>query len=342
MKILLTVDPEIPVPPSYYGGIERIVDQLAHEYNQRGHSVVLVAHPDSTCIGATRRYSWHGKSSTSWDDIRRNTFQLWSICLLEKPDMIHSFSRLLYLYPLFMKNNPPIVQSYQRKITPHSVHYAGIIAGRQLQFTACATHLYRDMQHNNSRWHTVFNFTDTAYFTPKNVPSRKYLLFLGRLEPIKGVHDAIEVAQRCGMRLIIAGNIAKGKEEYYEKEIRPNLAAPFIEYVGPVNNAQKRDLLRDACALLFPIHWEEPFGIVMAESLACGTPVLAYPRGSVPEVLENGKTGFLCASVEEMATKVRQIGYLDRNICRQVAEERFSGTVAAQQYLRLFEAMLYA
>lgn len=336
MKILLTVDPNIPVPPIYYGGIERIVDLLAREYSSLGHNVILAAHSESTCTGAIRRYGWKGKSASSWRDTYKNTFNLRHIYQKENPDIIHSFSRLLYLYPLFLKRHPLIVQTYQRRITPFSVRYASLLAGRQLHFTACATHLYRGMESTQSSWHTVFNFTDTSYFTPAKSPKQDYLLFLGRLEPIKGVHDAIEVAQRSGMRLIIAGNIPVGKEEYFQNEIKPKLNT-HIQYVGAVNDIQKLDLLRHAAALVFPIHWEEPFGIVMAESLACGTPVLAYPRGSVTEVLKEGETGFLCKSVEEMTKKVVKIDILDRNICRRDAEERFSATVVAQQYLRLFE-----
>jgi len=338
VKILLTVDPEIPVPPIHYGGIERIVDGLAGEYARQGHKVVLVAHPDSACV-VSRLYSWEGGSSVGWRNICTNAFQLAQIYRNEKPDIVHSFSRLLYLYPLFAGARATIVQSYQRKVSPHSTRLASIFGGCRLRFTACAAHLFKSLP-NQQKWSAIYNFTDTNYFTPDPSSVKEYLLFLGRIQDIKGAREAIDVALKTGERIIIAGNVPVEHQNYFQEKVQPLIDDKQVIYVGPVNDEAKRTLLRNAKAFLFPIKWEEPFGIVLAESLACGAPVLAFNRGSVPEVIADGCNGFVCDTVEGMADKVRQIHQIDRISCRASASERFSAEVIARQYLSLFKRTL--
>ncbi len=335
LKILITVDPEIPVPPTNYGGIERIVDGLASEYKKRGYEVILIAHPESRCVGAKKIYGWEKGMSRGVGNVYKNALQLLKIYRSERPDVIHSFSRLLYLYPLFLLEKAPVVQTYQRAISEKSTSLASLIAGKQLQFTACAGHTYR---HLNAveKWHTVYNFTDTEYFKPDTEVAKEHLLFLGRIEEIKGTKEAIEVAKKTGIRLIIAGNIPEEKRKYFKEYIEPECKNGLIEYVGPVNDAQKLKLFQGAKAFLFPIRWEEPFGIVMAESMACGTPVVAFNRGSVPEVVQNNKTGFILNSIDEMVEAVNRIDDIDRNKVRQDAVRRFSLKEVAKEYIALY------
>ena len=216
MKILLTVDPEIPVPPMNYGGIERIVDGLALEYKKKGHSVVLVAHPESNCKGVEKIYGWRASKSRGFRNICSNALQLLKIYHLERPDIIHSFSRLLYLYPLFLLKKVRVVQTYQRAISEKSTSLASFVANRKLLFTACATHNYKHLSRQD-KWNTVYNFTDTDYFKPIEEIDKKHLFFLGRIEDIKGTKEAIQVAKKAKLPLIIAGNIPKEKRGYFEK-----------------------------------------------------------------------------------------------------------------------------
>ena len=195
------------------------------------------------------------------------------------------------------------------------------------------------------RMSVLYNAVDTQFLGFSNYPAAPpYVAFVGRLTRNKGVHLAIEAAKRAGVTIKIAGNISKkevGEEEYFEREVRPRLGQG-CEWIGPVDAAQKRVLLQGAQALLFPIQWNEPFGIVMAESLACGTPVVAWRIASTPEVVRDGSNGFLCDSVEEMAAAIRRVqaGEIHRETCRRDAEERFSQDVLLSKFLNLVGDML--
>jgi glycosyltransferase involved in cell wall biosynthesis len=173
---------------------------------------------------------------------------------------------------------------------------------------------------------------------PENPP---YLVFLGRLTRNKGVHLAIAAAKATGYRLRIAGNLPldeEGAGEYFSSHVQPNLDAQ-IEWIGPVDDVAKQKLLGGAKALLFPIQWREPFGIVMVEALACGCPVIAWRNGSVPEVVRNGHTGFVIESMAEMVEAISKVDSIDRSVCRQDAEQRFSEESMVTRYLEVLEAM---
>ncbi|MEZ5039041.1 MAG: glycosyltransferase [Saprospiraceae bacterium] len=340
MKILITVDPEIPVPPKLYGGIERIADSLASEYKAAEHEVILLAHPASSCKAAKTKYGWKGAKSQDKRDILTNAIQLFQVYQKEKPDIIHSFSRLLYLYPLFLFSKALFVQSYQRAISAKSTSIAKSLAGPRLRLTACGAHLFQQLP-QVAHWTAIHNFTDTDFLTPNSNQSKEYLLFLGRIEPIKGTKEAIEAAKATGEKLLIAGNIPEAYQSYFDQEVKPWLSDQ-IQYVGPVNDVQKRELFQGAKAFLFPIQWEEPFGIVMAESLACGVPIIAFDRGSVPEVVIHGKNGFICKSLQEMVNAIDKIETIAPSSCRKYAETNFSSHSIAKKYLLLFEDLLNA
>jgi glycosyltransferase involved in cell wall biosynthesis len=167
-----------------------------------------------------------------------------------------------------------------------------------------------------------------------------YLAFLGRISPEKRVDRAIEIARRAGKKLRIAAKVDRADVEYFENQIRPLLALPHVEYIGEITEEEKSDFLGGATALLFPIDWPEPFGLVLIEALACGTPVVAYDEGSVPEILEDGVTGFLVQSVGEAVAAVGRISTLDRSACRRVFEERFTAERMAANYVDIYERLI--
>lgn len=336
MTLLLTADPLLPVPPAQYGGIERIIDGLITEYAKMGHEVILLAHPDSTAKDAAKIIGWKGLEVNGKADIARNGLQLRAVYQREKPRIVHSFSRLLYLYPLFLTTKARVVQSYQREISPVSTARASQLAKDRLTFTACGAHMFRNLP-NPGNWHAIHNFTSTDFFQDDPARPKDYLFFLGRIEDIKGAYEAIQVALATGEKLILAGNIEKSHIAYFNEKVKPYLDGKQIRYVGLVDDEQKRRWLQGAKAMLFPIKWEEPFGIVMAEALACGVPVLAFKRGSVPEVIEHGKSGWIGDNIDDLAQGVRNLGDIDRATCRQSAETRFSAGVIAQQYMELYE-----
>ena len=340
MKIVLTVDPEIPVPPIFYGGVERLVDGLAKAFTQKGHEVYLLAHKDSTQKDVKEFFPWKGTHSrNTWDTIR-NSLKLRKVVRKVKPDIIHSFSRLLYLYPTLFSSSVPVVMTYGRFISPKSTALASILGGKKMNFTSAAAHMLSHLKKYKHKFTPIYNFTLTDYFVPNEEIEKEHFMFLGRIEDIKGTREAIEVALLTGNKLIIAGNIQPGHDDYFEKYINPHLNNPLIEYVGSVDDEQKKYYLQRAKAFLFPIKWKEPFGIVMAEAMACGVPVIAFRRGSVPEVVEHGKTGFVVDTVEEMIEAVDKIDSINRQYVREQCLKRFSLDVISDEYLHLFEKIL--
>jgi len=186
---------------------------------------------------------------------------------------------------------------------------------------------------------TVYHGLPTNLYTFQPQP-RSSLLFLGRISPEKRPDVAIRVACRAGVPLKIAAKVDKVDREYFETCIEPLLDHPLIQFVGEVNEQQKDQLLGDALALIFPIDWPEPFGVVMIEALACGTPVIARQRGSVPEVLRNGVTGLFCETEEEMVTAVHRVSSLSRDACRLEFEQRFTDNQMALQYVEVYRGCL--
>jgi glycosyltransferase involved in cell wall biosynthesis len=174
-----------------------------------------------------------------------------------------------------------------------------------------------------------------------NTGARSYLAFLGRIAPVKGAHHAIDVARRTGIPLKLAGEIQPAFREYWEREIQPHVDGRLIEYIGEATPDVKNDLLAHALALLFPIEWEEPFGLVMIEAMACGAPVLALPGGSVPEVVRDGVSGWICHDVEEMADRARDLPAISPASCREYVTRRFSVEHMTERYERLYQSALF-
>jgi glycosyltransferase involved in cell wall biosynthesis len=205
MRILITADPELPVPPQLYGGIERIVDLLVTGLQTRGHSVGLVAHSDSTSK-VTQFFPWPGKRSQNKFDALQNTITLWSVVQRFQPDIVHSFSRILYLLPLLLSPLPKVM-SYQRDPSHRTTSWGVKLAQSSLTFTGCSDYICGVGKTAGGVWHTIHNCVELDKYTfQATVTPDAPLVFLSRVERIKGAHNAIAIAQKTGRRLIIAGN----------------------------------------------------------------------------------------------------------------------------------------
>jgi glycosyltransferase involved in cell wall biosynthesis len=230
--------------------------------------------------------------------------------------------------------------SYQREPSLQQIGKAVKLAKKgSLIFTGCSNYI-SDQIKTAAEVYTVYNCAPFEHYSASpSIADDAPLIFLGRIEPIKGTHIAVEVAERLNKKLIIAGNIPQEWQPYFDESIKPHLT-DRIQYVGPVNDQQKNAQLKEALAFLMPIEWNEPFGIVMAEAMACGVPVLGFPKGSVPEVIDEGVTGFICSDVEAMIANVKRCSSLDRLRVRREAEKRFSTTKIVNDYLDLYNMMV--
>ena len=342
------MDPLIPVPPRHYGGIERVIaDLLAAGLVARGHDVTLWAAPSSSTPAKLEAFGREGEW-TRWSNVR-NTVHL-AARFWRRPrrfEVVHNFGRLAYLTPVAGWRMPK-VQTYMRRIDPAKIRGAVRLAGRRggptLRFTAVSDVIRRTGEPGGGEWSVIYNCAPVGRYTPRYEvdPATAPLVFLGRLERCKGVHSAITVAERLDRPLVIAGNRSDLPEEqaYFENEIEPRIDGTRVRYVGPVDDAAKNELLGSAAAMLLPIEWLEPFPVVLPEALACGTPVVAFRQGGVPEGIDHGRTGFLCDTVDEMVELVRRLPELDRRACRSEAERRFSDTAIVGEYEALYRELL--
>lgn len=337
MRIVLVADPMIAVPPKHYGGIERIIDMLCREYVRLGHEVVLIARPDSSTAG--KLIPLPGLRYDSPLDMIKNAWAISKLAWDFNPDVVHSFGRLVQLMPL-LPTRFTKVMSYQREPGLKGIARANCLARRgTLLFTGCSDYISRQISSVGTA-RTIYNGVPLdRYQFRDEVASDAPLVFLGRIEKIKGPHNAIEIAKRAGKRLIIAGNVPDGQQhrEYFELQIRPQLCES-IEYIGPVDDQQKNVLLGKALALVMAIEWNEPFGIVMAEALACGTPVIGTPHGAVPEVVIDGKTGFVRQSIDQLITCVNELPAISRLHCRQHCDQYFSDQSVVSSYLSAYQS----
>jgi glycosyltransferase involved in cell wall biosynthesis len=341
MKVLFSVDPEIEVPPKFYGGIERVVDGLIREFRRCGHEVGLVAHRASTAL-VHAFYPWPSLSSLGLGSGVRNTVALVRAVSDFGPDVIHSFSRLGYLLPLLPF---PVgkVMSYQRHTGGRQIRVAARLGGRSIAFTGCSDFIATQGRSAGGGWFGIPNFIDPARFVfQSSVTAEAPLVFLSRIERIKGTHTAIAMAKLAGRRLIIAGNRSEEGEhaDYWTTEVAPHLGKDGIEYVGPVDDEQKNALLGSAAAMVVPIEWHEPFGIVFAEALACGTPVISSPMGALPEIVHSGRHGFLVNSVEEGVRAIQALPDIVRFECRARVEELFTVEKVAEQYMAVYRGLV--
>jgi glycosyltransferase involved in cell wall biosynthesis len=332
------MNPGIIVPPNGYGGHERLVHMFALEYKKLGHEVHLLVTKGSNVPGCTLhslgKEGFPPKKLVSGLAIAKAWFFL--LKNRNKFDLIHNFGRLVYLLPI-LNNQVKKIMTYGREISSSNIKLINQLPTINLTFTGCSLNLISRVE-AGGKWEAVYNSIPfDQYELNSEYRDDNPLVFLGRLERVKGVHLAIEVAKRTKQKLIIAGNISSLYEEkvYFENEIEPHIDNEQVKYIGSVNDKEKNELLRNAKALLFPILWEEPFGMVMTESMACGTPVIGFNRGSVPEVIDIGITGFVVDTLDEMCHEIFEIEHINRKKCRETAQSKFDVPVIANQYLNL-------
>lgn len=338
MKILLVMDPGLPVPPMGYGGHERLVYIFARQYRQMGHEVDLLVSPGSE-VEDCKVYTF-GKEGfpPKKRDARRAIPQAWKFLWVHrnKYDMVHNFGRLVYLLPI-LNHKVKKIMTYGREISKRNIKLINKLPNQNLVFTGCSVDL---VSRGNvaGNWKTVYNAIDfKKYALQESVPEDAPLIFLGRIERVKGCHTAIKVAKKTGNKLIIAGNLSPLPEEqvYFKNEIEPHIDGEQIIYVGQVNDSQKNHYLGSSKALLFPIEWNEPFGMVMVEAMACGTPVIGYNKGSAPEVIENGITGYVVQDINTMIDAISKLHNISRGKCREESKARFDVSIVADTYLSL-------
>lgn len=328
------------VPPPAYGGIELVVSLLTDELVRRGHEVTLFASGDSTTLGHLA--SVHPKALRLDPTIKEPAIYEWMhLSQLYKRasefDLIHSHVGCSAL-PFADLVKTPTLHTLHGIFTPDN---AKMYALSRHQPYVSISNAQRQPQLHLNCLATVYNGVDVDRFDYYPQPADPpYLAFLGRISPEKGVHGAIEIAKRTGWHLKIAGKVDVVDRLYYEQEIQPLIDGEQIVFLGEANHAQKNQLMGNAAATLFPITWHEPFGLVMIESMAAGTPVIATRMGSTPEVIADGKTGFLCDSVEDFIAALDRLPTIQRAACRSHVVNQFSVQRMVDGYEAVYRQIL--
>ena len=328
MRIGMIAPPWLPVPPPAYGGTEAVLDGLVRGLQAAGHEVVLVAHPDSTVPTEVRSVLPRGATNVIGLAAAELAHTVAAYELLRDVDVIHDHT---LCGPLLgpARASAPIVVTHHGAFDDSTTRIFRDVARRAsvIAISHCQAQLAGDVPIAGVVHHGV----DVGDF-PFGQGEGGYLAFLGRMVPEKGPHRAIRIARQVGMPLLLAAKMREAPEiEFFEAEVKPMLGGD-IEYIGEVGLEDKAALLRDARALLNPIAWPEPFGMVMLEALACGTPVVAHPEGAAPEIVDHGTVGFLGRSEDDLVDALGGIDDLDRLTCRTWAAQRFSLELMAKRY----------
>jgi glycosyltransferase involved in cell wall biosynthesis len=332
MRIGLIAPPFIEVPPRRYGGTELFIANLARELYGRGHEVTVYANGESE-VPCQVKWRYERAEWPLEDPLRAQVknadHAAWAIREAAAEDVIHLndavavpltlFTRQPAVFTIHHPHEPALSELYLKYPRIHYVAIANWLAHRERM----------------PRLHVV----------PHGIPVENYLFsdqkddyvaFLGRMAPCKGPHLAIEAARRAGVRLKMAGEIQPLFHDYWNTEVLPRVDGQHVEYLGEADRELKNELLSRARALLFPIQWEEPFGLVMIEAMACGTPVLALPGGAVDEVVRDGVNGWICRDLDEMAARIATLRS-SPSVCRQYVETHFSLATMADRYLEVYE-----
>ncbi len=346
MKIALVAPPEEPVPPRAYGGSELVVYNLCRELVKMGHSVTLLASGDSKTPATLVPIIPLSLRAAESDAIRKAFREQLKILYVGKQlevledgdfDIIHNhnewqllpFARRIKNRLITTTHLPFLSDPAQRMLYEPYKDYAFVSLSLR-QREGLPTMNYVGNVYNGIE---VDNFTVGA-------GDGGYLAFLGRMSPSKGPMEAIKIAKATGMKLKMAAKVDEVDKAYFEEKIKPLIDGEQIEFIGEIGHERKVEFLGHARALLEPINWEEPFGLVTIEAFACGTPVIAIAKGALPEVIDDGKVGFLCNSVDEMVERVKQLGDIDRGHCRSYVESRFTARIMAENYLAIYKQFL--
>ncbi len=327
------------VPPTQYGGTERVVSWLTEELVRRGHDVTLFASGDSQTAAKLVPIVPRGLRLDS--NVRdHHPYHLMMLDHVFRRahdfDILHFHVDLLH-YPLFRMMGDHILTTLHGRLDLSDLHpfYA---AFPDLPLISISGDQRKPMPPVN--WAATIHHGLPADLHREGRGDGGYLAFLGRISPEKGPEEAIAIAKRAGVKLKIAAKVDVVDRKYFEERVKPLLDDPLIEFIGEIGEAQKTEFLGKARALLFPINWPEPFGLVMIEAMACGTPIIAFRCGSVPEVMEDGETGFVVDTVDEAVSVVEKTMALDRHRVRGVFEYRFSVAHMAEQYLDVYNRLV--
>jgi len=333
------------VPPTHYGGTERVVSYITEELVRRGHDVTLFASGDSQTsarlVPTTERSL---RQRFTLEELKTVSIPLHLAMLGEVFAHANEFDVMhchfdYWPFPFAKLVNAPIVTTLHGRLDLDCLPPI-LQKFPKTPLVSISRSQRAPLKAIRPNWvGNVYNAVPVEEFPFRRKPG-KYLLFVGRIALEKRVDSAIEIARRSGMPLKIAAKVDPYDQEYFDREIRHLLDDPLVEFLGEVDEQRKRELMADAYALAFPIDWPEPFGMVMIEALACGTPVLALKRGSVPEILRNGITGWVGETVDDLVAAVPRIKELDRSICRQDAEARFSVTAMADGYEQVYRRVV--
>ncbi|HEV3316060.1 MAG TPA: glycosyltransferase family 4 protein [Candidatus Angelobacter sp.] len=332
MKIALVAPPFIAVPPRKYGGTELFVAELAEGLQQEGAKVVLYANGESTVSVETRwiyeQEDWPLESEVE-ASLKGISHSAWAVQdAAQDADVIHVNSAPALSFSHFVEQ-PFVYTVHHVYEQPLAEYYARL---PKVQYVTISDFQQQKLRMPHMR--TIHHGLKSSLYQLQET-KQPYLCFLGRVAPPKGTHLAIEIAKRAGIALKIAGEIQPIYQQYWETQVQPHVDGKFIEYVGELGPEEKNELLGNAMALLFPIQWDEPFGLVMIEAMACGTPVLAMPGGSVAEVVKEGAGGHVRNSVNELADCARNLKIAPRDV-RRYMEENFSVQRMARDYLELY------
>ena len=328
------------VPPRFYGGTERVVSYLTEALVRLGHEVTLFASGDSITSA---------ELASVWPRALR----------LDGRSQQHEVPHMLHLEHLFRQAGDFDVIHFhtdhlhfplaRRTRVPHVTTLHGRLDLPELlplmrEFREVPLISISDAQRQPlpwANWQATVHHGLPASLLPMRAEPGRYLAFLGRISPEKRCDRAIEIARRLGMPLKIAAKVDPADQAYYDSQIRPLMNDPLVEFIGEIGEAEKAVFLGHAIALLFPIEWPEPFGLVMIEAMACGTPVVAFRHGSVPEIVDPGVTGFIVESINEAVQATRAAATLDRRACRRRFDQRFTADLMAANYLGVYQRLIH-
>lgn len=344
MKIAMLAPFEESIPPKKYGGTELVIYNLVSDLRAMGHEVVLLAPGDSEVGGEIK--TTIPRCIRGWeklkDDRERECLRQIGISKILKIlsegnfDIIHNHLGWRILPFIWMIQIPMVTTLHGVLSAPHQKEV----------FKKFKKLNYVSISYSQRKNLPILNFVSNVYngikvekFNFKEIP-KDYLAFLGRIAPNKGPVEAIEVAKKAGMKLIIAAKVDPIDIKFYEEKVLPLIDGKQIKYIGEVDHVGKNRLLRNARAVLCPIQWDEPFGLVFTEAMACGTPVLVMNRGSVHEVILNKKTGFICRDTDEMIRRLSKIETIDRKSCRDHVVKKFTSKMMTERYLKTYEKII--
>jgi len=327
------------VPPKYYGGTERVVSYLTETLVELGHEVTLYASGDSTtkaelragCSCALRLDKTSSEPVADHIYLAERVFQE-----AEEFDVVHSHIDYL-AFPLLRRMRTPHVSTLHGRLDiPNLTNLFDEFRDEPV----VSISKNQRLPLMNANWvETVHHGLPLHRYQPR-LGTGDYLAFLGRVSPEKRLDHAIQSARRAGLPLKIAAKVDTKDQEFFEARIKPHIDGRSVEFIGEIGELEKQDFLANALALLFPIDWPEPFGLVMIEAMACGTPIIARSRGSVPEIIRHGDNGFLVKDIEGAVQAVKDIEQISRRQCREAFEKRFNATRMAKDYLEVYEQLI--